>query len=88
MADEDVSISPVAMPAVAAVDIGALDRDAGHALDLRNVAGEGMTIERVTLQGVHAQDQLPTFVTAVGDCDRGLDPALVAGANLALGDAF
>ena len=73
---------------VAAVDISPLDGDAGQALDLLDLPGQGMAVIGVAGQCLHADDELAAGGARVGDRDRCLHPELVAAPRLALGDAF
>ena len=88
VADVDVSPALVAVPFVAAIDIGASDLDAGDPLDLRDLPGERVAVEGIARQRMHAKNELAAPGSSIGHCDRGLHAKFVAGAGLALGDAF
>ena len=76
------------MALVAPVHIGPLDGDAGQALDLLDLPGQGMAVVGITGQCLHSDDELASRGARVGDRDGGLYPELVARPRLALGDAF
>ena len=58
--------------AVAAVDIGALDFDAGDVLGLGDLGGQGMAVIGVAWQGAGAEHELATGCDGVGGGDRDL----------------
>ncbi len=68
---------------VAPVHIGPLDGDAGQALDLLDLPGQGMAVVGITGQCLHSDDELASRGARVGDRDGGLYPELVARPRLA-----
>ena len=85
--DEDASSLGV-VAAVAAIDIGALDLDAGDPLGLGDLGGQGVAVIGVAGQGAGAEDELAARCGGVGGGDRDLHVELVAGLGLALADAL
>src|SRR3712207_5933705 len=73
---------------VAAIHVGALDPDAGEALGLGDLGGEGVPVVGVARQGPGAEDELAAWGLGVGGGDRELHAKLVAGVCLALADAL
>jgi len=86
--DIDLGLSAMLVALVATIDIGALDGDAGEALDLLDLAAEGVAVIGISGQRLHADDELTAGSACVGHRDRCLHPELVARPRLALGDAF
>ena len=73
---------------VAAIDIGALDSNAGQALDLLDLPGQGTAVVGTAGQCLHSDDELAAGGACVGDRNRCIHSELVAGSRLTLGDAF
>lgn len=76
------------MAAVAAVDIGALDSDAGDALGLGDLCCQYVAVEGVARQAARTDHELPAKCGAVGGGERDLAAELKACAGLALADAL
>jgi hypothetical protein len=70
--------------AVAAIDIGALDGDAGDALGLGDLVGQRVAVEGVARQAARAEHDLSTGRWAIGGRQRDLHAEFEAGAGLAL----
>lgn len=77
-----------AVAAVALIDIGALDRDAGEAFDLDDLRLEGMAVVGQAGTGLSPDDKLAALGLGVDHCEGRLDAKLIAGSGLALGDAL
>ena len=88
LAGDEHTVSLGVVAAVAAVDIGALDCDAGDRLGLGDLGGQGVAVIGVARQGAGAEDELATGVRGVGGGDRDLHAELVARPGLALADAL
>lgn len=88
VADEGLGLAAMLVPLVAAIDIGPLDGNAGQALNLLDLPGEGVAILGIAGQRLAADDELAAGGARVGHRDRCLHPELVARPRLALGDAF
>lgn len=74
--------------AIAAVDMAALDLDAGHALDVGDGGAEGMAVERVAVQCPGMEHELAALGLGDRGRDRDLAAELVGRTSLALSDAF
>lgn len=86
--DEDAAWVGGVVAAIALVDVGALDLDAGETLGALDGAAQGMAVIRIAGQGLGVQHELAGRRAAVGGDDRDLDPELVRRAGLSLADAL
>jgi len=77
-----------AMTAIALVDIGARNRDARQAFDLRDLILQGVPVVGKPRRRADAENELAAVGACVGDGDRSLDAKFVARARLPLRDAF
>ena len=76
------------MAAIAAVDKGALDRDPGQPFHLGKLGLQRMAVMGQAGTGHGADHELAGPGPRIDHGEGGLDTELVAGAGLALGDAF
>ena len=68
--DEDLSaLGFGAVAAIAAVDIGAGDGNAGDPLDLLDLAGEGVAVIGISRPALHAEKELTAGCSGVGGGD-------------------
>src|SRR5918997_620282 len=88
LAGEDDAVAVGVVAAIAPVDVGALDLDAGDALGLGDLGGQGVAIIGVAGQGAGAENELPAGRGRVGGGEGDLDPELEARLRLALADAL
>ena len=87
--DEDLSaLGFGAVAAIAAIDIGAGDGNAGDPLDLLDLAGQDVAIIRVARPALHAEDELTAGCSGVGGGNRDLHAELEAGPGFPLADAL
>jgi hypothetical protein len=76
------------MAVVAAIDMGPLNPDAGQALGMGDLLGEGVAVIEVARQGAGAEAELAARCEGVGGGKRDLHAALVPGLRLAFADAL
>ena len=87
--DKDLSVLGFGtVAAIAAIDIGTGDGNAGDPLDLFDLAGQGVAVIRIAPQALHAEDELAARCLPVGGGDRDLHAEFEARPGLALADAL
>ena len=87
--DEDPSaLGFDAVAAIAAVDIGAGDGNAGDPLDLLDLAGQGVAVIGISRPALHAENELTAGCGGVGGGDGDLHAEFEARPGLALADAL